>query len=287
MELTLRGIAAVQRERIISFQMHFNSQVINRWMMNSNNYLVDCVVWTLLIIFACLRSYNCLRTSTYWKMDGPLNNFVCPTEASYVTRESSIITCGRLCTVRDSCVSFIYNPTTAITDDNCYLNDYELNSSNGCLPINNAKYFKEIKQTFSCHPDDGIYRTVQLSDGDAFTYRVVHTELSMANAQSECESSGGNLAKLSSISRLKLIYELMTTCPGFGGANMYYVDGSDSNSDNVYKWSDGNIIPMTADFWRPGMPNGQYEHCLIVLNTEWLHDDIGCSVAKNYICERQ
>ncbi|KAL4225088.1 C-type mannose receptor 2 [Mactra antiquata] len=138
---------------------------------------------------------------------------------------------------------------------------------------------------FHCHHYDGQYRTVRLSDGELFTYRFVRANLTATMAQEDCVKTGGSLAKLSTVSKLDLVYQVMG-CAGFGRFT-YFIDGRRDNKTLAWKWSDGELIPMNSTFWHPGFPNTHNEDCAIVRVRPFRTlDDCGCDVALPYICEK-
>jgi hypothetical protein len=79
----------------------------------------------------------------------------------------------------------------------------------------------------------------------------------------------------------------------YSGIYDYYVDGSNAGASDFFAagaWvmDNGELVPMTSDFWGPGYPNYPgSQHCLRMTSEEnYMWDDCSCSATHYFICEQ-
>ncbi|KAL4221719.1 hypothetical protein ACF0H5_019974 [Mactra antiquata] len=228
-----------------------------------------------------------------WKQYADYSNHLCPSTTTSVEKSRGLSECGAICNRTLTCLSFIYVP---MPGHNCHIMNQELTSTSGCTLATNAKYYAAEKTAppFSCHPDDGLYHTFMLPDGDLFSYRVVHTLTSYYDAETDCTLDGGYVVQLTTINRLETIRTLMMTCSGFG-QTYYYVGGSnadavDFHAADAWKWTiSGQPVNMNSTFWATGRPNlAENDHCVVIEGGyyDWKLNDDFCSKFRYYICEK-
>ena len=91
-------------------------------------------------------------------------------------------------------------------------------------------------------------------------YMAFETTVPVTVAMAQCEKMGGHLARVSSPSEHRFVAQLIKN----KSHEYYYVDGSDSVAEGVWKFSDGK--PIRSIDWGPNDPNNwdNLEHWLIM-----------------------
>ncbi|XP_060561367.1 uncharacterized protein LOC132721129 [Ruditapes philippinarum] len=243
---------------------------------------------------------HCDVSHQLWIYKPELENMTA--SSGYRVRTRSSVGCGRTCSINDTCISFFVMPTEQL---NCQLHDTVLDATDGLSYVQKSYYYVlggagitsttpiPTAQPFSCPPDDTIFRTVQLSDGELFTYKVVKVLETQSNAIAGCASQGGFLSRVKTVAKMNMLLDLVRNCTGYSGEE-YYVDGSNASADDWYApgaWTfvDGEPVPMTSDFWGSTYPNDPHvQHCLRMQMSaaNYKFDDISCTEQRYYICEK-
>lgn len=68
----------------------------------------------------------------------------------------------------------------------------------------------------------------------------------------------------------------------------YWVDGSNWDDVNVWKFSDGSAMPLTAEMlalWQ-GTPASNTRKCVRLKDPHWMLNDRSCSSNYRFICEK-
>ena len=123
-----------------------------------------------------------------------------------------------------------------------------------------------------------------VQDASAYTFQFFSTPKTWSNAQSDCESRGGDLASVRSSEENAEAYALTGGVSTWIGYNDKAVEGS-------WVWTDG----YTGDYsnWlsgEPGPPGTDYEDCACYyyLFTEWGYGeswgDLTCTESLAYLC---
>ena len=123
-----------------------------------------------------------------------------------------------------------------------------------------------------------------VQDASAYTFQFFSTPKTWTNAQSDCESRGGDLASVRSSEENAEAYALTGGVSTWIGYNDKAVEGS-------WVWTDG----YTGDYsnWlsgEPGPPGTDYEDCACYyyLFTEWGYGeswgDLTCTESQAYLC---
>ena len=132
---------------------------------------------------------------------------------------------------------------------------------------------------------------VEASDGTS-TYRACVSLESYDEASADCAAWGGTLVILDSADEEANVTELSYT---HGAAN-YWIGGSDTAEESVWRWSDGrvfwdheNIPAGVYVHWAPGEPtNGSgstAENCAYQYRrVGW--NDVDCAVERPFVCEK-
>ncbi|XP_045180987.1 uncharacterized protein LOC123540218 [Mercenaria mercenaria] len=149
-------------------------------------------------------------------------------------------------------------------------------------------------QPISCPPDGSGFTTVQLEDGNYFTYRVAKMLASQETAIQSCTNHGSFLARVTTVAKMNMLLQLIRTCSGYNsGLYDYYVDGSNAGATDFFApgaWvmSNGDLVPMSNDFWGDMKPNyPETQHCLrMTADINFMWDDCSCSLEHYFICEK-
>ncbi|KAI3376176.1 hypothetical protein L3Q82_016700, partial [Scortum barcoo] len=96
-------------------------------------------------------------------------------------------------------------------------------------------------------------------NGRCFLY--VHTSMTWANAERNCQKRGGNLASVHSFIEHHVIQGVI-----LGSTHLYpltWLGGFDATQEGTWFWSDGK--PFTFNYWDQGQPdNHANAHCLVM-----------------------
>ncbi|XP_045180451.2 uncharacterized protein LOC123539764 [Mercenaria mercenaria] len=204
----------------------------------------------------------------------------------------SRIHCGKVCSENDTCVSFFYAPGQI---GSCQLHDQILNSVEGLSQVNKATYYvldgaQPTFPPFTCPPDETVFRTVLLSDGNPFTYKVIKTLATQTAAREECAEQGSYLARVTTVAEMEMLLNLLINCTGYNDSTDYYVDGRNDHDDEEESWAmlNGDPVPMSNDFWGYSYPNNpETQHCLRMrAEVNFMWDDCECSKTFYFICEK-
>uniref|UniRef100_A0A3B4HDM3 Ladderlectin-like n=1 Tax=Pundamilia nyererei TaxID=303518 RepID=A0A3B4HDM3_9CICH len=105
------------------------------------------------------------------------------------------------------------------------------------------------------------------------------------DAESSCQTLGGNLASFHSTAEYTFIRELI--CTAAGSYPRAWVGGNDREnvSETVWKWSDGSQFDFTN--WRSGQPNnsGGDQDCMEINFGDYVND-VGCRGNSSSVCVR-
>ncbi|XP_045209803.2 macrophage mannose receptor 1-like isoform X2 [Mercenaria mercenaria] len=119
----------------------------------------------------------------------------------------------------------------------------------------------------------------------AYCYKFSDETLNWFQAQSACQSEGGQLTSINNYEEERFIADRLF---GFSSPALW-IGMNDLNSHVGYHWVDGTGFGYFN--WAPGEPNnvGEYEHCGEVIvggrnRAKW--NDARCDARKGYICKR-
>ncbi|XP_026010645.1 L-rhamnose-binding lectin SML-like [Astatotilapia calliptera] len=104
------------------------------------------------------------------------------------------------------------------------------------------------------------------------------------DAESSCQTLGGNLASFHSTAEYTFIRELTRTAAG--SYTRAWVGGNDRETETVWKWSDGSQFDFTN--WGNGQPDnsGGGEDCMeINFNGDYVNDQ-RCNSQRGFVCVR-
>jgi len=96
-------------------------------------------------------------------------------------------------------------------------------------------------------------------------------------ASETCKSFGGYLAVISDAQEKAAIQEFLTYL-GFTGVDRFYVDGSDAETEGVWKTEAGDVMTYTEN-----SNDGPGENCLTIRTT--LFSDYFCTSTLFAVCE--
>nr|XP_053650062.1 macrophage mannose receptor 1-like [Cherax quadricarinatus] len=127
--------------------------------------------------------------------------------------------------------------------------------------------------------------------GDQCLFFATFAEINYEDARQMCHSLDGELAAVLTATRLKNIIDYINE-NGLSG-RIYWIDGSDQDSEGDWRTSSGLSIPMGTPFWKADLefqePNNvnHDENCL-EMNYEYLFymNDKDCSSLFSLICEQ-
>ena len=111
-----------------------------------------------------------------------------------------------------------------------------------------------------------------------FTYSVVNTPKTWADAQTYCEDEGGNLVSVHSAEENDHVAGLVS--------GELWLGGSDADAEDDWRWTDGSSFSYSN--WAPHQPAnyGGNEDCLVI---NWLGiimwNDQPCSEEKSFVCK--
>ncbi|XP_039878508.1 rhamnose-binding lectin-like [Simochromis diagramma] len=105
------------------------------------------------------------------------------------------------------------------------------------------------------------------------------------DAESSCQTLGGNLASFHSTDEYTFIRELTRTAAG--SYETAWVGGNDRETETVWKWSDGSQFDFTN--WGSGQPNNyRGDQDCMEINYEGgdFVNDLGCDSRRWFVCVR-
>nr|XP_024653981.1 uncharacterized protein LOC101472202 [Maylandia zebra] len=104
------------------------------------------------------------------------------------------------------------------------------------------------------------------------------------DAESSCQTLGGNLASFHSTAEYTFIRELTRTAAG--SYTRAWVGGNDRETETVWKWSDGSQFDFTN--WGNGEPDnyGEGEDCMEINREGDYVNDQRCNSQRGFVCVR-
>ncbi|KAL4218239.1 hypothetical protein ACF0H5_022975 [Mactra antiquata] len=225
----------------------------------------------------------------YWGTSGFLQN---------IKNIRSAPGCGNECIDNPECLSFFYDTANKI----CQIHEYKYETRTLFLPRPNTQYFSMINVSvptnYTCvvSPPDTSYTTAIMTDGTLFKYRIGWEQRTQSSAQSVCQSEGGTLIRILSLTKLKTMAGILTSCNGYSFE--FWVDGSNLNAVDPYNISQWKTIygeplpsePSLSDFWYVNEPvDPVHENCISMYggpNFDNTFVSWSCDGLFYYICEK-
>ncbi len=122
-----------------------------------------------------------------------------------------------------------------------------------------------------------------LGERNGHAYAYCPQALPFAQARTTCQSFGGDLVVIEDMAENDFIVAEPT--PATMGVGGFWIGLTDAAAEGTFVWVDGTAPTFTA--WNMGEPNdgGGDEDCGEMSTTSGGWNDVGCAMARAFICE--